>query len=275
MQFLAKKILQKVVDKKRLSENEVGDLEGIIANEKLNRCLNTGDMPTATARTSKAPLAVKKTRMAFRKIDDEIAVFDRRRQVMEYRMQHPPMTVRAIAAKMEISVPTVLNDMQAIRDRHNRILDTRHTMRLLGQTVEQYDILHGKALALADSFTSPMAKAALLRTAISALDSKSRLMGETGVIHRVPERQEILVAHTNVGSVKERVARLIRAQEERTSPTLELPAAEDDADGAGMLPDEQEEAGEEDGDDASGPEPAGDDDDQTIDIEDADGNSVT
>lgn len=214
-----KRLLQKVVDKRPLSEEELGALEGIVANEMLRKkyqahALQPGeDTPDA-----------KKTRNTFRAIEQDIVQAARRRVVFELRNQHPPFTVREIADKMGIATDTVIRDLRAIRDQHNKVLDGSATIRILGHTCEQYDVLHGKAMALAELYTSPMAKAAFLRTAISALDSKAKLMGETGIIHRVPERQEILVAHADAGTVRDRVARLVHAQEHRTSKTIELPA---------------------------------------------------
>jgi hypothetical protein len=217
---MTKRLLQKVVDKRALSEEELGELEGITANHQLalaakEHVLETGeDTPHALA-----------TRKAYKNAERDLAVQARRRMVLELRTQQPPMSIRDIAKRLDCATDTVTKDLQALKENHGKILDSSFTLKILGQTVEQYDILYGKAMALGDHYSSPMAKAAFLRTAISALDSKSKLMGETGIIHRVPERQEILVAHADAGTVRDRVGRLIRAQEQRTSKTIELPPA--------------------------------------------------
>ncbi len=209
-----KRLLQKVVDKRPMSEEEIGELEGIIVNAQLvgqhNHALNN-----IAAETDN-----KLAKLTRREL--EISIENRRRIIAELRSQQPPLSVRKIAEKLDVTTATVMNDINAIRAQHERIMDSSKTLEMLGQTVNQYDILHGKAMALCDSFSSPMAKAAFLRTAISALDSKSKLMGETGIIHRVPERQEILVAHADAGTVRQRIEKLIRAQETRAAPVLEL-----------------------------------------------------
>jgi hypothetical protein len=218
-----KRLLQKVVDKRPLSEEEIGELEGIQANHQLLEEAKTKDIEPAGDQT-----AAVATRFNFKKAERDLAVQSRRRLVLELRTQHPPVTIREIARRLEISTDTVQKDIDAIKETHAKVLDGALTLHILGQTCEQYDILYGKAMALAEKFTSPMAKAAFIRTAISALDSKSRLMGETGIIHKVPERHEHLVAAVNGGAtVRDRVSKLIIAQEQRTSPILEIkqPAA--------------------------------------------------
>ena len=215
----SKRILQKVVDKRTLSEDEVGILEGIIANDDLKLAMRSKtdlcDVQDGTTKLTKMQLSEKR----------QIAI-DRQKIVAELRNQHPPVTIRDIAERLGVHTDTIQADMRAIREQNSRVLSAELSVQILGETVAQYDVLHGKCMALADKFSSPMAKSALLRTAISALDSKSRLMGETGIIHRVPERQEILVAHADAGTVRSRVAKLIRAQDERKAETIELMPAE-------------------------------------------------
>ena len=223
----SKRILQKVVDKNPLSDEEIGELEGLVAAGRLAAKLEDGSLSVTEEEEETIPLSsdlipskmVLRERMARR-----AAIEDRRRIVLELRCQHPPVSQVEIARRLKVNRTTIINDIQRIREKQEKTIDHSTSLRLLGQTVDQYDILHGKAMALVDQYSSPMAKAALLRTAISALDSKTRVMGDTGMIVRVPERQEILVAHADAGTVKERVAKLIQAQEQRTSKTLELPA---------------------------------------------------
>ena len=223
----SKRILQKVVDKRTLSDDEVGTLEGIIAND---RVMGRGRREAREENESLMPegtLALATTRISEQKQE----ALDRQKVVAEWRRQHPPVPIREIAKRLGVHTDTVQTDIKAIRAQNQRILSAELSVQILGETVSQYDVLHGKCMVLADLFTSPMAKAALLRTAISALDSKAKLMAETGIIHRVPERQEILVAHANAGTVKSRVAALMKAQRQRKSDVLELePAPLVDAD---------------------------------------------
>ncbi len=223
----SKRILQKVVDKRPLSEDEIGELEGIVAGAELESAaakglLEPGEGGEVLSTTEQID---GKTFPDNNSQERMIEIQDRRRQVLAMRLQHPPVPIRKIAKYFGVANDTICRDLKNLKKEHGRILNGETTLEMLGQTVAQYDLLHGKALQLVDSFSSPMAKAALLRTAISALDSKSRLMGETGVIHRVPERQEILVAHADAGTVRDRVAKLMRAMDERSSPTLVLPEA--------------------------------------------------
>lgn len=226
MDSRSKRILQKVVDKSPLSDDEIGELEGIVAAGRLELQLLEGKLE------DKGSESAAELRNTFEHIEANMErrakILDRRRIVMEWRCQHPPVPIKEICKRLNVCIDTVMNDIKRIKESHERAIDASTSIRILGQTVEQYDVLHGKAMHLVDQYSSPMAKAALLRTAISALDSKARLMGETGIIHRVPERQEILVAHADAGTVKERVAKLIHAQEQRTSKTLELPAPKPD-----------------------------------------------
>ena len=223
----SKRILQKVVDKNPLSDEEIGELEGLVAAGWLAAKLEDGSLSVTDEEEEETiPLSsdILPSKMIMReRMSRRAALEDRRRIVLELRCQHPPVSQVEIARRLKVNRTTIINDIQRIREKQEKTIDHSTSLRLLGQTVDQYDILHGKAMALVDQYSSPMAKAALLRTAISALDSKTRVMGDTGMIVRVPERQEILVAHADAGTVKERVAKLIHAQEQRTSKTLELP----------------------------------------------------
>lgn len=242
----SKRILQKVVDKKPLSDEEVGELEGIVANAKVYQDLNDvgpevseSEIRQVAAGETELSSAIetRSLRAIMKEGEEAIEAHEyavtqrkaRRRLVMELRMQHPPMPSRQIAEKLKVNRSTILNDIKMIKREHEKVLDTSRTIELLGNTAEQYDVISGKAMTLADQYTNPMAKAALLRTALAAMDSKSRLMMETGIIHRVPERQEILVAHADAGTVRDRVAKLIHAQEQRSSKVLELPPPIDPA----------------------------------------------
>jgi DNA-binding Lrp family transcriptional regulator len=209
----SKRILQKVVDKRTLSDDEIGTLEGIVANQGAS---------DAEKNYALVPAGTKKL-TEFETSEIKLADIDRQKLVAELRRQHPPVPMREIATRLGVGLDRVFRDVKAIEKRNSAILNAEHSIQILGETVAQYDVLHGKCMALADKFTSPMAKSALLRTAISALDSKTRLMGETGIIHRVPERQEMLVVHADAGTVRSRVAALMRAQAERKSDTFELP----------------------------------------------------
>jgi predicted ArsR family transcriptional regulator len=221
MDSRAKRILQKVVDKRPLSDDEIGELEGIVVIETLvARVAENLEVPPEIAIGTATTI-----KCAMNKSERELQIIEarnRRKIVVELRAQHPPVPIREIAKRLGVNADTICEDLKKLRKQHEKVLDGVDTLKILGQTVEQYDIMHGKALAWADAFSSPMAKAALLRTAISALDSKSRLMAETGIIHKVPQRQEILVAHADAGTVRERVAKLIRAQEDRSGDVLEL-----------------------------------------------------
>ena len=218
-----KRLLQKVVDKRPLSEEEIGEIEGIVINAKLQVAVATGTFQTDDQAPpdpeSEASLIANQKRQ---EVKDRIAA--RRQIVFEMRCQHPPVTVRDICKRLSISMDTCMSDIAAIKKEHATVLSqTDENLTKLGGTVAQYDLIYRKAMTLGDQFTAPMAKAAFLRTAISALDSKARLMGDTGIIQRVPERQEILVAHADAGTVRERAAKLMAAQEERTSDVIELP----------------------------------------------------
>jgi hypothetical protein len=223
-----KRLLQKVVDKRPLSEEEIGEIEGIVANAQLQVQINTGDFqddPVDQAppdKESEAELEAVRKREAKKE-----RVIARRQLVFEMRCQHPPVTVREICKRLSISMDTCMSDIQAIKLTHQQVLsETGENLAKLGGTVAQYDLIFRKAMTLSDAYTSPMAKAAMMRTALTALDGKTRLMGDTGIILRVPERQEILVAHADAGTVRERAAKLMQAQEQRTSNTIELPRIE-------------------------------------------------
>lgn len=217
----SKRILQKVVDKRPLSDDEVGELEGIVAGDKMmQRAL--GDRLEPTDQSERTLEVIDDAiRLNNERSEQAIERNNRRQVVLEMRMQHPPMAIRAIAKQLGVTTDTIMRDIKANRAKQAKILDVSNTQ-LLGQTLSQYDIIHGTAMALVGSYSSPMAKAALLRTALSALDGKTKVMGETGVIHRVPERSEILVAHADRGTVRDRVAKLIHAQEQRTTHTIDL-----------------------------------------------------
>lgn len=232
-----KRLLQKVVDKRPLSEEEIGELEGIVANQQLLQ----EHKDSALAEGADTPDA-KVTRHNFKRAERDLAVQSRRQTILEMRTQHPPVPIRAIAERLGISTDTVCKDIDAIRERHSKILDGTMSVALLGQTCQQYDVLYGKAMALAEKYTGAQAKAAFMRTAISALDAKGRLMADTGVIQRVPERHEVLVA--DAGSVMDRVAKLAAAQAKRTSDVIDVtprarpPVAIEDAPGEAEGPQE-------------------------------------
>ncbi len=215
---ITKRLLQKVVDKKTLSEEEIGELEGIVANETLRKT----HQAMALAPDADTPDAIV-TRTNFKKMERDVSVQARRRIIVELRTQQPPVPIRQIAERLNIATDTVCKDIAAIREQNREILDGSKTLEILGQTCTQFDILYGKAMTLMEQYSGPMAKAAFLRTAISALDSKAKLMGETGIIHRVPERLEVDVNDQRAGNVRDKVARLVHAMDQRTSSTIELP----------------------------------------------------
>lgn len=223
-----KRLLQKVVDKRPLSEEEIGEIEGIVANANLQVQIASGefaeDPPDQAPPDKESEVELEELRKREAKKEKIVA---RRQLVFEMRCQHPPVTVREICKRLSISMDTCMKDIQAIKLTHAQILsETGENLAKLGGTVAQYDLIFRKAMTLSDSYTSPMAKAAMMRTALTALDGKTRLMGDTGIILRVPERQEILVAHADAGTVRERAAKLMQAQEQRTSSTIELPRIE-------------------------------------------------
>lgn len=220
-----KRLLQKVVDKRPLSEEEIGEIEGIIANAKLQVQIASGEF--ADDPQVPADPDSERTLLANQKRQEKREkIIARRQLVFEMRCQHPPVTVREICRRLSISMDTCMSDIAAIKAEHSKVLsETGENLAKLGGTVAQYDLIYRKAMSLGDSYTSPMAKAAFLRTAISALDSKSRLMGDTGIIQRVPERQEILVAHADAGTVRERAAKLLEAQKS-SGDVIELPKLE-------------------------------------------------
>lgn len=222
-----KRLLQKVVDKRPLSEEEIGEIEGIIANAKLQVSIATGTFEDESAQLPPDARSEIELRDKLKRDEKRDRILARRQIIFEMRCQHPPVTVREICKRLSISMDTCMKDIAAIKDTHAKIMsETDENLTKLGGTIAQYDLIYRKAMTLADNYTSPMAKAAMLRTCLSALDSKSRLMGDTGIILRVPERQEILVAHADAGTVRERAAKLMAAQEERTSDVIDLPRIE-------------------------------------------------
>lgn len=178
-----KRLLQKVVDKKPLSDAERGKLEGVMAkaNSDQLRIRTAASAGKAEARKTKSTIAIG---------TKDFAIAARRRLVLELRMRHPAPSISAIAEELKVNRDTIWRDICALRKEHAEVLDGRANMELLGQTLAQYDILHGKSMALAEQFSGPNAKATLLRTAGAALDSKTRLMADTGVIRRAPVKTE-------------------------------------------------------------------------------------
>lgn len=240
-----KRLLQKVVDKRPLSEEEKGELEGIMAAHKLHEDVTSLSKDRGDGEGNGMPEPMAAGQVA-RKIDQRLnhkwtdpvrlyqaaeeneELWDRRRVVMEMRSQHPPVSLNKIAEKLGIDHATVRRDILQSRRRYASVLGQKFTLQMLGRTVDQYDVILGRAMSMIDQFSSPMAKAAFLRTAVSALDSKTRLMTETGIIQRVPERTEMLVAHANIGSVRERVQNLMIALKERNAPAAEKNVTDDD-----------------------------------------------
>lgn len=105
--------------------------------------------------------------------------------VLELRCQWPPMGIRQIAEKLGITRSIVWDDLQALKAIHRDMLDGRDTAEMVGKTIDQWDIIIGKAMAGVETYSNPLHKAAMLRTASRGLEMKMDLLKETGLIEQM------------------------------------------------------------------------------------------
>jgi hypothetical protein len=165
-------LLSKVARNKPLTDRERGLLEGVIVNAERKR----REGQNGTKRRAGAD------RMGRTERDFAVAV--RRRRVLECRMRMLP--VRDIAAELGIDKKTVCADLKALEKEFAAFAPTENRA-LLAQQIAQMDILIGENTAMAAKFTAPSAKAAFLRNAAQAMQDKTRLLENVGVIKVVPK----------------------------------------------------------------------------------------
>ncbi len=175
-----KALVEKVAEGRGLTPTERDDLEGTIANAQVVQL--TASIAETSTKFAPGKHQHKRTR------EKDLAVASRRQLIMEYRSQHPPIQIRDIAKRLGISPATVMKDIAALRIRHSQFMEGMDGMEIIGRTLDQYDMLAGKQQALAESYTSPKAKAAMLKNVQSCLEAKANLMADVGLIRRAPAR---------------------------------------------------------------------------------------
>lgn len=123
----------------------------------------------------------------------------RRRMVLELRCQWPPLGIRQIAEQLGISRNVVWDDLQALKQVHSDMLDGRDTAEIVGRTLDQWDIIIGKAMKGVETYSSPLHKAAMLRTASRGLEMKMKLLEQTGLMAQMGKTLDTLERLPGVG----------------------------------------------------------------------------
>ena len=176
-------IVERVAQGRALTAETRGELEGTILNAEMAQISTT----TATSKDA------GKHRSPGKHAARDLAIAARRQLVLEARTHYPPFTIRQIAERLKIAVQTVMRDIAALREQNAHILDGSANAEILGRAFMQLDILYGKAISQAENYTSPTSKAQFQRNAAQALEAKIKLMLDTGVLKKAPDRQEVTV----------------------------------------------------------------------------------
>jgi hypothetical protein len=155
----------------------------------------------------------------------------RRKLVLELRCQWPPMGIRQIAEKLGITRNMVWDDLQALKQMHADIIDGRDTAAMVGETMDLWEMIVGKALRLVDTYSNPLAKAAMLRVAGTGLENRMALLREAGLLDQMAKSIDTLgrlpgvpgarpePGHNQVYSVREKVAMMKAQLREQTGIT--------------------------------------------------------
>jgi hypothetical protein len=180
-----KSLVEKVAEGRALSEDERGQIETRIADETVKQSV-----------TEVVTAARKGGRRKGQKCGNgrgaahDLAIQARRRLVFQHRSHHPATPVRKIAKLLGCAVVTVMKDIQALRVQHAEVFSPLANIDMVGKTLEQYDILAGTSLRLAEAYTTPHNKSVMFRAATQALVAKTNLMLDTGIISKAALRHQ-------------------------------------------------------------------------------------
>ena len=177
--------LRQVASGQPLETKQREILESIVAEGKAKQ------NATATAREADPKdRPEKKIGRNGKKRERDLAVHARRLLILDMRFRHPPVPMRQIAKDLNISTNTVVADMNAIRRDNAELLSGNAGRDLLGETLARYELIAGKAMTMAEDHKGTNAKARFLRTATDALEAKTRLALDAGVIRKAPTKIE-------------------------------------------------------------------------------------
>lgn len=118
-----------------------------------------------------------------RKSKEDIA--DRRKTVWEMLVRGIPQVV--IASTLNVHRNTIANDVKELRKQHREQVKDTDVHETLGDSVAKFDEIFKYAMHEYSTADKSREKAQFLEKAISAMDKKTRLLVETGVLPKAAQ----------------------------------------------------------------------------------------
>lgn len=123
--------------------------------------------------------------MARRGKNSQEAIAERRETVWEMLVRGVPQVV--IAKTLNVHRNTIANDVKELRRTHRKEVKDNDVHETLGDSVAKFDEIFKYAMQEYSTVEKPREKAQFLEKALSAMDKKTRLLVETGVLPKAAQ----------------------------------------------------------------------------------------